>query len=100
MGEPTYAAKLDPAEFAIDWIRPAEEIARLVRLGVAWTTFRGKRLKVLAAELDSRPESSTDRIEWPVPVLRLVSVQPEGKGPMTCADFVRGVRPRADELLL
>ena len=29
-GEPTYAAKLDPAELEIDWSRPAVEILRLV----------------------------------------------------------------------
>ena len=34
----------------LDWSRPAAELDRLVRLGGAWTTFRGKRLKVLAAE--------------------------------------------------
>ena len=99
-GEAVYAPKITAGELRIDWSRPVAEIDRLIRLGGAWTTFRGKRLKVLAAELDSRPDSGTDGIEWPVPVLRLVSVQPEGKGPMTCADFVRGVRPRADELLL
>ena len=33
---------------------PPREIDRLVRLGGAWTTFRGKRVKVLAAELDER----------------------------------------------
>lgn len=48
-GEPTYAAKLDPSEFAIDWTRPAAALDRLTRLGTAWTVFRGKRLKVLEA---------------------------------------------------
>ena len=55
-GEPTYAAKLDPSEFAIDWTRPASAIVRLTRLGAAWTVFRGKRLKVLEA-LDNPTES-------------------------------------------
>ena len=48
-GTVTWAAKIDPAELRIDWAAPAEHVLRLVRVGGAWTTFRGKRLKVLAA---------------------------------------------------
>ena len=35
---------------AADWDRPAVELDRWIRLGGAWTTFRGRRLKVHAAE--------------------------------------------------
>src|SRR5438094_7306712 len=42
VGEPTYAAKLDPDELHLDWQLPAVELHRTVRLGRAWTTFRGK----------------------------------------------------------
>ena len=49
VGEVTYAAKIDPAELRIDWSRPPAEIDRLVRLGEAWTTFRGARVKIDAA---------------------------------------------------
>jgi methionyl-tRNA formyltransferase len=59
VGEPTYAAKVEPGELAIDWSRPAEELDRLVRLGGAWTTLRGQRLKVLAAEADLEPDDVT-----------------------------------------
>ena len=45
-GEVTHAAKIDPGEREIDWTAPAEHIDRLVRLGGAWTSFRGARLKV------------------------------------------------------
>src|SRR5688500_2119872 len=48
-GEPTYAAKIDPSELELDFSRPAIEVHRTIRLGRAWTTFRGKRLQVLAA---------------------------------------------------
>ena len=51
VGEPTYASKLTPEELQLDWSRPAAELARLPRVGKAWTTFRGKRLLVL----DARP---------------------------------------------
>ncbi|HEY1734895.1 MAG TPA: methionyl-tRNA formyltransferase, partial [Acidimicrobiales bacterium] len=52
-GEPTYAVKIDPAELELQWDRPAVELGRVVRLGRAWTTFRGKRLTVLDAALAS-----------------------------------------------
>lgn len=48
-GEPTHAAKIEAAELHIDWSRPAEEISRLVRLGGAWTTHRGRRVKIHVA---------------------------------------------------
>ena len=38
----------------LDWTRPAVELDRVVRVGGAWTTFRGRRLKVLAADPDRR----------------------------------------------
>ncbi len=37
VGESTYAAKLTPDDLRIDWSRPAPEVARLVRVGGAWT---------------------------------------------------------------
>jgi len=48
-GEPTHAAKIEAAELRIDWSRSAEEISRLVRLGGAWTTHRGRRVKIHVA---------------------------------------------------
>ncbi len=86
VGEPTYATKIDSAELQLDWSRPAIELDRLVRLGGAWTTFRGKRLKVLSAQLDG------DRL------LPLV-VQPEGRGPMDYGSWRNGARPGHDEQL-
>jgi methionyl-tRNA formyltransferase len=95
-GEPTYAAKLDPAELRIDWTLPAPELARLVRLGSAWTTVRGRRLRVLAAQpapggpapgaMDGTLVGTGDG------ALRLVRVQPEGKAAMAAEDWVRGAR--------
>jgi methionyl-tRNA formyltransferase len=77
----------------IDWSRPVAEIDRLVRLGGAWTTFRGKRVKVQHAELADAPDQLPA-----TPGLRLVTVQPEGKAPMSFADFARGARPQIDEV--
>jgi methionyl-tRNA formyltransferase len=85
VGEVSYAAKLASADFEIDWDRPAEEIHRLIRVGGAWTMFRGKRLKIVGARLvDGRLEP--------------VTVQPEGKAPMSFDSWRNGARPHADEL--
>jgi len=92
-GDPVYAAKIRPDELRIDWSRPVAEIDRLVRLGGAWTTFRGKRVKVHAAELGDPSPGTLPA----TPGLVLVTVQPEGKGPMAFADFVRGARPQPGE---
>ena len=87
VGEPTYAEKIDPAELEIDWSRSAAEIDRLVRLGGAWTTHHGRRLKVWRVGSDGGV---------PVPTgdgaLSLLEVQPEGKGRMAAADWARGAR--------
>ena len=107
-GEPTYAAKISSAELRLDWTRPAVERHRMVRLGGAWTTFRDKRLKVVAAELvdpaatGSTAVGGTDRgIDGgTVGGLRLVTVQPEGTAPMPWPDFANGNRPRPDEVLV
>jgi methionyl-tRNA formyltransferase len=106
VGVPTYAHKLDPAELAIDWVRPAVELDRLVRVGGAWTTRHGKRLKVLAAE----PASGADRLLQPgeldgdevgtgMGVLRLHTVQPEGRAPLASAAWRRGARLEPGERL-
>jgi methionyl-tRNA formyltransferase len=79
-GEPTYAAKIAPEELRLDWSRPAEELVRVVRVGGAWTTFRGRRLKVHRARVG--PDGR----------LELLEVQPEGGRRMSFADWARGAR--------
>jgi methionyl-tRNA formyltransferase len=103
-GEVTYAAKIDPAELRIDWQRPVAEIDRLVRTGSAWTTFRGKRLKVLeATPADGHGAAGT--FVDPLTVagwdsaLRLDRVQPEGRPAMDAAAWVNGAHPHVGEVL-
>jgi methionyl-tRNA formyltransferase len=104
-GEPTYAAKLEPEEFRLDWFRPAEDLQRVVRLGRAWTTFRGKRLRVLWSRLVPAAAGDPGEIENLVVSagdgggLELVEVQPEGKGPQPAAAWVNGARPQPGERL-
>lgn len=85
VGNSVYAAKFTKDEFEIDWEQPVEQIDRLVRVGGAWTTFRDKRLKILAANV-------VDGVLVPV------TVQPEGKGPMEFAAWRNGAQPGAEEL--
>jgi methionyl-tRNA formyltransferase len=105
-GEPTYAEKIDPAELRIDWNRPTLEIHRLVRIEKAWTTFRGKRLKVLAGHPlpGDLPPGAMD-LGLPVEVgtgqgtFRLDIVQPEGKAPMKAKEWAQGARIEPGEWL-
>jgi len=84
-GEVTHAAKFRSSDFEIDWTKPTLDVHRLIRIGGAWTTFRGKRLKINEARLvDGRV----------VPIV----VQPEGKAPMTFDAWRNGAQPKPDEL--
>lgn len=110
VGEPTYAAKLAPADFELQWGRPAVELDRLVRLGGAWTTFRGRRLKVHearpaeASDADGAATASPGTIDGRLVAtgagwLELLQVQPEGKAPMPVDAWRNGARPTAGERL-
>ena len=83
-GETTYAAKIDPAELRIDWSAPVEQTHRLIRLGGAWTTFRGARFKIHAANIVDGE-------------LVPVTVQPEGKPRMDYDAWRNGARPADGE---
>jgi len=114
-GEPTYAPKLEPAERQLDFTLPSELLMRVIRVGKAWTKWRGKRFIVHRAERAgggsstqfplSSPqvlapgELAGDLVgtgDWPI---RLVEVQPEGKARMPAEDWLRGARPRPHERL-
>lgn len=109
-GEPTYADKIDPAELRLDWARAAAELVRTVRLGHAWTTFRGRRLLVrravvaagpAAEDLDGRPPGALAGVEVSCGegALTLIEVQPEGRAAMAAVDWSRGARPAPGEQL-
>jgi len=99
VGEPSYAAKVQSEELRIDWARPAAEIDRLVRLGGAWTTLRGARLKVHEVEVMDAASTDDELGGDVVGGLRLLRVQPEGRGPMPFPDFARGARLTPGERL-
>lgn len=104
VGEPTYASKLEPVEHHLDWVRPAVQLHRVVRLGQAWTTFRDRRLRVLRTRVapggDLRPgelDPGTLRVGTGSGGLELVEVQPEGKGPQPAPAWRNGARLQPGE---
>lgn len=114
VGDTTYAAKITTTELELDWERPAEELDRVVRVGGAWTTFRGRRLKVQRARAcrDGPDDHGTDDAGSEVPgtlhsdrvtcghgSLQLIEVQPEGKAAMASDAWTNGARPDAGERL-
>jgi len=105
-GEPIYADKLTISDLRLDWERPAMELHRVVRVGGAWTTFHGRRLKVHAAELfdGETGQGPPGALHGPcvttgAGLLGLVEVQPEGKGVMTFEAWSNGARPESGEQL-
>ena len=108
IGEVLHAEKIGVEDLRIDWKQSAVQVKRQVRLGGAFTFFRGQRLKihrvsigelsgdascgtVLAVEKAGVKVAAAEGSVW------LESVQPEGKKPMAASDWVNGVRPSVGE---
>lgn len=102
----TYAAKIENADCVIDFTKSVTEIYNQVRglspvpLAVTWMPD-GKRLKIIAARREIRavtvaPGTVTDidhgtlDIACADGILHVTHLQPEGKGRMAAADFLRG----------
>lgn len=112
-GEATLAPKLGREERRLDFSEPASQLARIVRVGRAWTTWRGRRLLVLSARPatavaggpPARPSAPPGSllglsVATSSGYLELVTVQPEGGAPMAAHDWVHGARPAEGEVLL
>jgi methionyl-tRNA formyltransferase len=107
-GAVTYAEKITQDDRHLDWSRAAEELHRVVRVGRAWTTFRGARLLVATLEAVEGDAGNVGLAPGEVlgalvgtgtgPV-RLLEVQPEGRERQTAADWVNGARPGPGEQL-
>jgi methionyl-tRNA formyltransferase len=108
-GEVTYAAKIEPEELELHFDEPAIHLARLVRVGRAWTTFRNSRLIVVSARVSA--DGSGAARELPPGALdgtsvvtgdgelELIEVQPEGRKRIAADEWRRGARPQRGELL-
>ena len=94
------APKITVDDARIDWSAPAVHVDRLVRACTpapgAWTTLRGKRVKLgpvaLTGEVLPAGEVAGDLVGTATTAVRLGGVRPEGKGAMPAADWLRGLR--------
>ena len=96
----THARKIDKAEAEIDWRRPAQELARLIRgldpFPGAWFAMAGERVKVLGAEVvdeTGRPGHTLDErltVACGTAALRLTRLQRGGRKPLSANEFLRG----------
>jgi len=103
LGEPTHAAKITPSELRIDWTNDAPHIAALTRLETAWFMLEGRRIRAITARIadtagaDAAPGSviGSDRhgvrIATGRGAILLERVQPEGRTPMSAADWANGM---------
>lgn len=115
-GEPTRAPKLFRADGRIDWAQPAAEIHNRIRgfnpYPMAFTTWRGRAVRLLRSQIaaqeapDTGPGEvvSVDRDEgmmiqtgkgW----LKILTLQPEGRKPVSAGEFVRGYRIKPGDRL-
>jgi methionyl-tRNA formyltransferase len=112
VGTPTYAAKITAEDLWLDWARPAVELARVVRVGRAWTTWRGRRLLVHDAGVVEGDETGAAPGAFGAPGpdgaptvgtgagrLALRVVQPEGRSRLVARAWAHGARPAPDERL-
>jgi methionyl-tRNA formyltransferase len=102
------APKVDPAEARLDFKEPVRRLVAAVRAFTpspgAWTTFRGRRLKVARAAPAPRgaPGLATGQLGVGPRgellagaadgAVELLAVQPEGRRAMSGAEFARGAR--------
>jgi methionyl-tRNA formyltransferase len=104
-GEPVYAKKITSEERELDWTDDADEIHRRVRVGGAFTSFRGRRLKI---HRTSRTEHGADLepgafdglcVGTGTCVLELAEVQAEGKPRQEATAWRNGAQLTSDDRL-
>ncbi|UCD16705.1 MAG: methionyl-tRNA formyltransferase, partial [Candidatus Zixiibacteriota bacterium] len=109
------APKINPADCRIDWSRDHLALVNFIRglssIPGAFTTFRGKKLKILRArrlmpapDCDLEPgsilpDSRRLLIAGRGGAIEVLELIPEGKKKMTGDAFLRGYRPKESEIL-
>ena len=96
-GEVTWAAKITDDDLRLDWDRPAVDLHRRVRLGRAWTTLAGERLRIVRAGVIVDHEGPPGVLRGLVVGtaaggLRLDEVQAAGRRAVPAAEWQRGAR--------
>ena len=111
----TYAAKIENPDCVIDFTKSVTDVYNQVRglspvpLALTWMPD-GKRLKIVAAQKEIRSvtaapgtvvaiEGGTLDIACADGILHVTHLQPEGKGRMAAADFLRGRKLSAGDVL-
>lgn len=89
-GMPSHAAKITADDLRLDWSGPALDVHRRVRLGDAWTTHGGRRLKVWRTHVP--PVGDGPVVTAGDGPVELVEVQPEGKARMSASAWANGAR--------
>ena len=97
----TYAAKIDKAEAAVDWTRPATQVDRLIRglspFPGAWVEVDGQRVKLLASRLADGAGAPGEVLDDALTVacgtgaVQLLRLQRAGRGAQDAAQFLRGM---------
>jgi len=106
-GEVTYAHKITGDDLRLDFGRSADELERVVRVGGAWTTFRGDRFKILEADVVGADHSTNKpghidgqlRVTTGSGHLLLAVVQAANKAPMGASEWANGVRLTNEDVL-
>jgi len=95
-GDVVYAHKLSSEDRRIDWTISAVQVDRIVRVGGAWTTFRGERFKIHEVEVIEGSGApgllQADAALTPDGAIRLVTVQPAGKPRLAAQDWLNGAQ--------
>ncbi|SIO32835.1 methionyl-tRNA formyltransferase [Vannielia litorea] len=96
----TYAEKIDKAEAAVDWSRPAEQVDRHIRglspFPGAWTEVAGERLKLLRSRVAPGRGAPGEvlgglTVACGSGAVEITEAQRPGKRPMDAAELLRGL---------
>jgi|TARA_B110000196_G_scaffold112226_1_gene97530 methionyl-tRNA formyltransferase len=102
-GQINYAEKIQRADLELKWTAPAEDLDRIIRVGGAWTTFRGHVLKIHEAQVETVSDLQQgmvrrDSVGTATCNLKYLVVQPEGKSPVAAKDWLNGARLADEEM--
>ena len=102
-GEITYAEKIQRLDLELKWTASAEDLNRVIRVGGAWTTFRGHVLKIHEAQVEAVSDLKQgvvrrDSVGTATYNLKYLVVQPEGKSPVAAKDWLNGARLTDEEM--
>lgn len=86
----TYAKKIAKEEGLIDWQDSATVIAAKIRAINCWFDFKGKRVRILSAAVVDKAPAGSLIAKCGQGMIELLLLQPEGKKPMSGADFMNG----------